>query len=187
MKTTEFIKAYKVFKQQNIRADEKDINDYIIKTLEVKTYIPFMTKRIIAETIVEGNTERINGIWKNDAINQYISFVIAMLQSHTNLEISEKPMEDYDMLAENDLLMPILVTFQTDYAECETVLKMALGMVLEENSVSALVGELVGNISNTLDNIAKKFEDLDTQKILGANFKEEDLAKLTSLLNKFVK
>ena len=187
MKTTEFIAAYKNFKQQNIRADEKEIGEYIKKTLEVKTYIPFMTKRIIAETIVEGNTERINGIWKNDAIDQYMSFIIAMLQSHTNLEISENPMDDYDLLAENELLMPVIATFQTDYSENEIILKMALGMKLEDNSVSALVGELVGNVSNTLDNVSKKLENLDMKKLLGANFKEEDLAKLNSFLNKFVK
>lgn len=187
MNTVEFVQSYKDFKKQNIRATEEEISNYIKKTLEVKTYIPFMTKRMIAETIVEGNTEEVDGVWKNDAINQYISFVTSMLQSHTNLEIGENPMDDYDILAESELLAPVIATFQSDYSEADIILKMALAMKLEDNNINVMAGKAIKGIINILDVVGKKLEDFDLNEIINKYFNKEDLAKLSSFLNKLKK
>lgn len=186
MKVSELIQDFTDKKICNNRINENAVNEYLTKMLEIKTYIPFIEKRMIVETVVRNNITKKNGIKKIDSINQYISFVTAMLIAHTTLEIVN-PMEDYDLLVENHLLPQIIAMFQESYNECQMLLNLYIQDELEDNSVSALVGELVSNISNTLDNVSKKLENLDMKKILGANFNEEDLAKLNSFLNKFVK
>lgn len=183
MKVAEFIEKI----QKNIQETTLDEHD-IIKILEVKKYIPFQDKRNIVELIVQQNTKEIDGVIHNDTITQYISFVTAMLVSHTNLELTDNPIDDYDMLSENNLLMPIINTFKVDYDECDVLLKMELASKMEDNSINALVGKFLHNILQRLDTVGEilknKFDNVDVKDVLGANFNEEDLAKLNSFIDK---
>lgn len=180
----ELVKDFKDNKIMNTRVNEHAVSDYIKEKVEITEYIPFIEKRMIAEMIVAENTEVVNGFKKNDAINQYVSFVIAMIQAHTDIEISEHPIADYDLLAESGLLAPIIDMFKTDYTEADIVLKMALAAELEDNSINALVGKFLSGISNMLDGVKEKFDGFNIKEILGANFNEEDLAKLRSFINR---
>lgn len=179
-----FVQEFKDRKIMNTKIAPDAISKYIQEKLEITTYIPFDTKRRIAEMVVEANTEEIDGVLKNDAIGQYISFVVAMLQSHTTLGFGDNPVDDYDLLAENELLLPIIELFRTDYNECDVVMKMALASKLEDNNVNALIGKFLNGVLNKLDG----FEDMlkstlgsiDLQEIM----KEENLVKLVGLLNK---
>lgn len=191
MRIAEFINEFKEKKIMNTQIKPNAISEYIKKTLEVKTYIPFKLKREIAEVVVAQNTKWEDGIKKNDSINQYISFIVAMLTAHTSLEFSEDPVEDYDMLAESGLLPQIIAEFQESYSECDVLLKMALAMELENNNINALVGRFLNGILNKLDTVGdvlkEKLGDINIKDFFGANFKEEDLAKLTGFLNKYNK
>lgn len=188
MKVIDLITAIQTKKLNSATNAHSVIGEYAKKTLKIRTYIPFMEKKQIADLIVEQNTKFVDGIWKNDAINQYICFVIAMLKSHTDLEFGADPIADYDALAENNLLTAIIDTFQTDYNECEVVLKMALASKLEDNNVNVLVGHFLNSILNKLDNAGEFLKstvgELDLNKILGESFNHEDLAKLSSFLNR---
>jgi hypothetical protein len=108
----EFVKDFKEKKIQNTRLDENAVSKYIREALSVKTYIPFREKRLIVETVVAANTNEIDGIKRHDAINAFIGFVTAMLKAHTNLEFSNDPVEDYDLLAESGLFAPCKTELQ---------------------------------------------------------------------------
>ena len=82
------------------------------------------------------------------------------------------------------LLTPIIEMFKTDYTESDIILKMALAAELEDNSINALVGKFLSGISNMLDGVKERLEGFDVKDIIGANFSEEDLAKLSSLLHR---
>ena len=62
-------------------------------------------------------------------------------------------------------------------------------MELEDNNVNVLIERFLNKISEMLGDIGDvlkvKLKDLDLSKILGADFKQEDLAKLSGFLNKF--
>lgn len=184
----QFIEEFKEKKIQNTKVNDHAVSDYIKDKLSVKTYIPFKTKRKIVEEIVAQNTKEVDGIKYNDSINQYLSFVVAMLSLHTNLEFSEDPVDDYDLLAESGMLPLIIAEFQGSYDECDILLKMALAMELEDNNINIQVGKLLNKLSTKLDDVGDIIkgiiEDFDLKDFLGEDFKQENLAKLSGFLDK---
>lgn len=188
MNVKTFIEEFQAKRIQNTKVDNTIVGEYIKETLEVKEYIPFKTKRDVVEMIVDQNTYEIDGVLKNDPIAQYISFIAAMLSIHTNLEL-EDPIEAYDLLSESGLLMPVIDTFRNDYNDCDVLLKMALGAKLEDNNINIVVGKFLNGILEKLDvvvdGVKDAFGDLNLNDILGKNFNVEDLAKLSSFLDKY--
>ena len=187
MKVIEFINKYKESKVQNTKMPDA-VEQFIKKTLEVKEYVPFKTKEEIVKTIIEYNLEENNGIKKINGINQYLSFICAMLASHTNLEISEVPADDYDLLAECGLIEQIVALFAKDYKECDMLLKVAIANELEDNNLSAVVNRFLNGILDKIDDVvglvANVANDFDSSKLFGKEIKKEDLGKLVSLLDK---
>lgn len=188
MKIKEFIEQFKNDKVVNTPLKPNAISEYIKEKLEVKSYIPFKIKREIVEIVISQNTKEIDGIKRHDSINAYIGFVVAMISAHTSLEFSKDPVDDYDLLAENSLLPQIIAEFQESYNECDILLKMALAMELEDNNTNVLVGKFLNGILQRLDDVGEvlkdKFDNVELKDILGADFNQEDLAKLTGFLNK---
>jgi hypothetical protein len=188
MLVTDFIKNFTEKKIVNTKINDHAVSDYLKKELEIKTYIPFRKKREIAEMVVKQNTEWVDGIKKNDQINQYISFVIAILSAHTGIEFSDDPVADYDLLAESGLLPQIIAEFQESYSECDIVSKMALSMELEDNNLGAIVGRFLNGISIKIDGISEalknKVENFDLKDLLGGDFNKEDIVKLFGVLDK---
>lgn len=188
MKINELITDYKAKKISNTQIKPNAVSEYLRKTLEIKEYIPFKKKREIVEMVVAQNTQFIDGVKRNDAIGQYVSFVVAMLIAHSNLEFETDPVADYDLLAESGLLPLIINEFKADYSECDVLLKMSLASELEDNNIEILVGHFLDKILKKIDDFGDalkgKFEELDLKDIFGADFKEEDLAKLSGFLDK---
>lgn len=188
MKINEFIEKYKNAKVQNTKVAPNAVSEYLQKELEIKSYVPFRDKRKIAEMVVEQNIAEKDGIKKYDSINAYIGMVVSAISTHTNLEFDTDPVTDYDLLAESGLLPLIISEFQQDYNECEVVLKMALAMELEDNNVNVLVGHFLDNIIKKFDGVSEvlkeKFKDFDLKDVLGIDFNQEDLAKLSGFIHK---
>ena len=189
MTIKEFCEAYKAKKFMTVTkngVDEK--SEWIRKELEIKNYIPFMEKRKIAEMVVSQNIDIVDGIKKYDSINGYLGLIVASIAAHTNLEWSSNPAADYDLLASSNLLHEIIAEFEDSHAEIDLLLHMALDMEMEDNEIGAIIGRFLNSISGALDGligIAKdKFGNFDLRNILGENFNDEDLAKLSSFLNK---
>ena len=188
MKITEFIGAYNAKRFMNTKQGIDEKSEYLKKELAIKTYIPFREKRKIAELIVAQNIKEVDGIKKYDSIDGYVGLIVASIAAHTNLEWSADPVSDYDALAESGLLPQIIAEFKTSHDEIDILLKMALASELEDNNVNVLVGHFLDKILKKMDDfgdaLKDKFEDFDLTNLFGADFKEEDLAKLTGLLDK---
>ena len=184
-----FIKEFKHKGIKNTNVNPNMVSDYIKKVLEVKETLPFREKRQLAETVVNINTVEVDGVWKHDSINAYVAFVVGAISTHTNLEFGDDPVEDYDLLVNAGLLVPIIDTFQADYTECEVLLKMALTDKMSDNDVNIFIGKFLNGILSKLDGVGEilkdKLEDIDIQDVLGGKFNPEDLDKLTSFLNKY--
>jgi hypothetical protein len=188
MTIKEFIDAYKAKKFNNTKQGMDEKSEWLIKELEIKSYIPFREKRKIAEMIVTQNINEVDGIKKYDSIDGYVSLIVASIAAHTTLQFGDDPVSDYDLLAESRLLPQIIAEFQGSHDEIDIILKMALAMELEDNNTNALVGKFLNGILEKLDGVGEvlkdKLKDIDLKDILG-DFKKEDLAKLSSFLNKF--
>jgi hypothetical protein len=186
-----FVEDFKAKKIMNTTINPNAVADYIEKTLEVKKYLPFNLKRQVVEMVVKENITIERGVKKSDAISQYVSFVVAMLQAHTNLEFSDDPTADYDVLAESGLLASVIETFKQSYDECDILLKMALANELEDNNLEALIGRFLDELLDMADDITysieNKIDGIDVQKIIGEFLKPEDLEKLSVFLKKYSK
>ena len=191
MKILEFIETYHNQKIQNTKIAPNAVSEYLRNTLEIKTYIPFRMKRILVETVVAQNIKWVDGIKKIDSINEYVGFIVAVLSAHTMLEFSDDPVADYDLLAESGLLPQIIAEFQESYNETKILLNMARTSELEDNNINAIVARFTDGILQRLDDVGEVFKDklgdFDLKDILGADFKQEDLAKLSGFLNKYMK
>ena len=184
MTIREFVEAYKAKKFMNTQKGVEERTEWIRQELEIQTYIPFKTKREIAEMIVAAYTKEIDGVKKHDSISAYVGLVTASIAVHTNLQFGEDPIEDYDVLAENGLLTQIVALFQESHSEIDILLKMALAAELEDNNIHVSVGHVLNKVSKVLDVISNKIENLDLQNLLGMDINKEDLAKLSGFLNK---
>lgn len=188
MKIIEFVENFNAARVQNTKINPNAVSEYLREKLDIKTYIPFRQKRTIAEMIVTQNIEVVDGIKEYDSINAYMSLIVASISAHTNLEWSEDPVADYDLLAESGLLPQIIAEFQGSHDEIDIILKMALSMELEDNNVNVLVGHFLDSILKKLDGVGEVFKgalgNFNIQDVLGADIKQEDLAKLRGLLDK---
>lgn len=191
MTIKEFIEDFKAKKIMNSKVDSNAVSKYLKEQLKIKTYLPFRTKRQIVEIVVNQNIKEVDGIKKYDSIDAYIGFVVAMLSAHTELEFGKDPVADYDLLAESGLLPQIIAEFKESYDESDILLKMALAMELEDNNINAIIAKFLNDLSGKLDVVGEVLKDklggFNLKDILGANFKEEDIAKLTGFLNKYNK
>lgn len=183
MLVQDFIKTFTEKKIVNSKIHENAVSDYLKKELEIKTYIPFREKRKIAEMIVEQNIEVVDGIKKYDSIDGYMSLIMASIVAHTNLEFSDQPIADYDLLAESGLLADIMAEFASSHQEIDLLVHMVLDMEMEDNEINALIGRFLDGIINKLDGFGSAIGNIDLTKILG-NIKQEDLDKIVGLLNK---
>ena len=94
-------------------------------------------------------------------------------------------------MSESGLLAPIIDTFKTDYSECDVLLKMALADELEDNNVNNAFGKFLNGILYRLDAVGEyiksAMDGVDINSILGESFNQEDLAKLSSFIDKYNK
>jgi hypothetical protein len=191
MKIEEFVQEFKTKNIKNTKIYPDAVGDFIRGNVKFTEYLPFKMKRELAEMIASQCTEEVDGIKKHDAIESYMRFVVAMIELHTDLTFGEEPVSDYDLLAEAGLLMPIIDMFKADYDECNTILGMALNAELEDNNIGVQVGKFLNGVLSKFDDIGNvlknQVENLDLNTLLGGKFKEEDLVKLSSFLNKYQK
>ena len=184
----EFCEAYKAKRFMNTKQGVDERIEWLRNELEIKSYIPFKTKREIAEMIVSQNIKVEDGIKKYDSISGYVSLIVASIVAHTNLQFSPDPILDYDLLAESGLLPQIIAQFQSSHDEIDIILKMALAMELEDNSVPALIGKFLNNLLDKLSGLSDGFKNamgnIDLKELLGEELNKENLTKLTGLINK---
>jgi hypothetical protein len=184
----EFVENYKAKKFMNTKQGVDERVEWIKKELGIKPYVSFREKRKIAEMVVAKNIEEVDGIKKYDSIDGYISFIVTSIMAHTNLEWSNDPVADYDLLAESGLLPQIIAQFQSSHDEIDLLRKMVLEMELEDNNTNALIARFLNKILGLLDNVAEmaksKLGNFDIKDVLGADFKEEDIALFMNAINK---
>lgn len=177
----DFVSEFVEKKITNNKINPNAIEDFIRSKLEITEYIPFRTKREIVEMIVEKVITEEDGIKRVDGISQFLSFIVAMVASHTTLAFSDKPEEDYDALSRCGLLEHIVAMFKKDVDECDVLLKIAIADELADNNLNVIIGKFFNGVADTLRGFAEK---ADASKLFGESINKEDIAKLIGVLDK---
>lgn len=189
MKVSEFVKNFIDKKVMNTAINQNAVSDYLKKELEVKDYVPFAEKRDLCARVLEAcNTKDDSGLVKVDSISRYILFTIAIISKYTNLEFSSDeeeidPLDEYDMLCQNNLLNPILDIIGGEYVTCNNMLNMMMDdIVSNNNTVENVVGTVLGKFSDSLDKLvsalANKVESMDL------DLSQIDIDKYSGLIEK---
>lgn len=164
------------------------VEEFIKQRIDIVEYLPFSQKREVVEMVVAKVVSEEDGIKRVNSITQFLSFIVAMLVSHTTLSFSENVEDDYDALSKSGLLEPILDMFKRDYSECDALLKAAIADELADNNLNVIIGKFLNGVLGKLDGVVdtvKGFTDnLDLSKLLGANINKEDIAKIIGVVDK---
>lgn len=183
-----FVEEFLNKKIKNTKATPTAVEDFIRNKLDIVEYLPFQTKREIVEMLVATVVIEEDGIKRVDSVAQFLSFIVAMLASHTTLVFGDKPEEDYDALSKNGLLEHIIAMFQRDYNECDALFKAAIADELADNNLSVILNKFLNAVLGKLEGssaMLKGFaEKSDISKILGEDINKEDLIKLIGFLDK---
>ena len=187
----ELVQEFKDKKIMNTKVEPNAIENFILKKLEIKPYIPFTDKRKIAEMVVDQNITEEYGVKKIDSVSEFVGLIIATLAAHTNLSFGPNAIEDYDVLSESGLLEYILATFKKDFNECKAILQMVRNDVLADNNLSVIVVKFLDGISEKLDGVGDTIkgvvEKIDLDKFTGLGLDEKELNGLKKLLHKYSK
>ena len=191
IKVQDFCNEFVEKKIMNNKINPNAVEDFIRDKLDIVEYLPFNTKREIVDMIVGKVVIEEDGIKRADGIAQFLSFIVAMVASHTTLVFSDKPEEDYDALSKSGLLEHIVAMFKKDVDEIDVLLKVAIADELADNNLNVIIGKFLNGILGKLDGIVDivkgMAENLDLSDLLDTNINKEDVAKLISFVDKLNK
>lgn len=172
MKINEFISEY--------NKNKKNATFNVAKLINVKTYVPVLRKRQLAELVYQNSISYENGLVKVDSLTKYLIFSMLMISEYTDLEFTvdekgsaiKEAIAEYDALCEAGLVDVVIGCFAADYARANEILNYVFKDNLAvTNTVEAVVGGLVENVNDSLDSIAtalkEKIEnfDMDLSKV----------------------
>ena len=175
-------------KIMNNKINQNAVEEFIRSKLDIVEYLPFKTKREIVEMLVSNIVIEEDGIKRVDSVSKFLSFIVAMIASHTTLVFSDQPDEDYDALSQCGVLEHLIAMFSKDYSEIDALLKASIADELADNNLNVIINKFLNGILDKLDGVGdmlKGFtENLDLSKLLGANINEEEIAKILGLVDK---
>ena len=80
MRINEFINTY--------NKNSKQATFNVAKLLNVKTYVPVLRKRQLAELVYQNSISVENGLVKVDSLTKYLIFSMLMISEYTDLEFT---------------------------------------------------------------------------------------------------
>lgn len=203
MKIKEFVENYNKIAIESLRTK------YIKDNIEIKSYIPFITKDALAEKLVNVSTYKYEDYTKEDGtigrrktdvirVNstaQYLLFCRLVIENYTNLTVeTEGFYEEYDLLKQSGLLdrlmvntenKPSLIPFD-EIAEFKTIVDMKQSDVMTNyGTPQAYISNQVERFSTILGVTLNPFLEKITEKL--ENMTEEDMDKATKKFDNFLK
>ena len=159
-----FVDAYKSKNFMNTKQGVEERIEWLKKELCVVAYLPFAEKRELCKSVLDACCTKEGGLVKVDSVTRYILFTISVISEYPELEFNSDEeydsLDEYDMLCESRLLNPILELIGDEYAACNNMLNMMLDdIIANNNTVEAVIGHALGNVSNSLDGLIGVFAD----------------------------
>lgn len=181
MKIVDFIELYETNKVVS------DVEKILKEKLEIKNYIPHGEKIIIADSIIKNSCLTENGEIKIDSCKRFILYIVAIIDSYTNIEIDMKHiLDEYDLLNEKGLVEIIIKLLpEKELKDFTSTVQMKyddfmINSYETHNYISKEIEKIASIFSSAcgggLESLAKKIEQIDEKK----------LSKLLNKINKNV-
>ena len=160
MKINEFISEY--------NKNKKNAAFNVAKLINVKTYVPVLRKRQLAELVYQNSISYENGLVKVDSLTKYLIFSMLMISEYTDLEFTvdengsatAEAIAEYDALCEAGLIDVVIGCFAVDYARANEILNYVFKDNLSvTNTVEAVVGSLSEQIGDSLDDLVMSLKN----------------------------
>lgn len=187
MKITELCEKIKTNQIKNTAYSPQAIEEFLIKNIEFKSYLPFIEKRKLCEKVLEVACKKNGGLVEVDSVSRYILFTMSMITHYTDLTFENNEdldsLDCYDLLCENNLLNPILDCIGGEYAVCNNMLNMMMGDIVANNNNAVTV---LNEAATQLLDIVDDFADVLAEKVegLNLNLSKIDIDKLEGLLKR---
>lgn len=146
-------------KYNQLHSDE--LKDRMVKSLITRKYVPVLEKKLYLQVMLDNSIVDNNGQKYVDMFVNKINVTTAVLTLYTNLDLSNdndktKAFENYDLLAENDILNVLFNKIPE--SELTTILSIN-DQLLEtfynkNNSIHAFISEMVDRFSVTFGALA---------------------------------
>lgn len=184
-----FVEEY-LNKNINSKINQNAVVDFIKQRLEVKSYVPFVEKREMCASVLEGACSKEGSIVEVDSVSRYLFFTIAIISKYTNLEFGKTDgldsIDEYDMLCQSGLLNYILDVIGGEYEVCNNILNMMMADInANNNHVAVVVDKALQKVLGSVDVLVNALADkvgafeLDLSQI--------DIDKIMGVINKLPK
>ena len=156
-----------------------------MEELEVKHYIPIMSKKMFVMDVISACTDEVDGFVSADRFKMNIYFNMKVLGLYTNLEIAndfDTMVEQYDLLCEKGVFNNLLSLFADEYSVMCSTLESLLDELLIQNSIDMQVVRIANKISNTIDILLDGLNGVDLSSILPENINVNELINFVNRL-----
>lgn len=160
MKIKEFIEIVHNNKNKMLKGEQ--LQQFIVKTLDVKDYVGIKAKKVLVDEIIDKCIIYEDGILKFNEIDKYIAFTMMVIAAYTNIELSFDIEEDYDQLCQSKLLNAVVETFAGEYENVKLLLAMQCDYILSANNIEAQLGRVLTSALDKLDAFTNLPIDIDS-------------------------
>lgn len=182
MKVQELVELATSSKNRLLKEDQ--FLEVIKNTIETKEYISIKKKKELIDNIIDECIIFDGGIYKFDDIERYICFTMKMIETYTNIELSNDIEDDYDVLCKAKLLNTVIETFVGEYENTKLLFQMKCDYILANNGIEAQLGKFLSDVLEKISDVSNvasdKISKFDMNKL---PFSVKDLNKLMDFLN----
>lgn len=169
------------------RTSIKMKEEYLKAVIKIKPYVGYGVKMVIADRIIQNSCLK-DGRVHIDSCKKYILYVYALIDTYTNIEITEKQwLFEYDRLDSMGLIEPILALIpEKEVATFKTILDMKHNdLMTNRYGTYAFIEDQVNRIVSVTPEISKAFAPLIEK--LNEKLETLDESKIEKMLNKAVR
>lgn len=155
----------------------KDIIEFI-------SYIPFVKKKIMCESIADSCIKEENGMIICDHCMKQLTTDIMLINNYTNLEFNEESyVEEYDFLCENGIMKYIIEKIDGEeyWFIVETIDKIIEQKIKVHNSIENIIAKELEKFVNVIDKNLNSKEINKLVKTVSREFQKFEPEKMKQL------
>lgn len=144
-----------------ISIDKLENDKSLIDELHIEKYIPIASKEAMIEKLVEIIVENDEyGILRVNSIEKEIMTKIVIVMLYTNIELSDLPYNDYDVIITHGLYNEVMNFASNDVDEFVYLLEKRIDDKLKENSMEYMAAKKMDDIVQIINNTMNHVNDM---------------------------
>ena len=143
-----------------VAMSEEDKSD-VINQIEIKTYVPFATKKKAVDALVDLTIIEVNGFKTFDSMDRWINYVMTATIVYTDLELSSdnnELLKQIDFLMESGAWTVINEKASSDLQDFLSFFNVRMDDKLRENAVEYSLAKGMNTLNTKLEEMIKDFD-----------------------------